>query len=122
MQTGPDATAVGIRVGDRVGDRVGEAVTATGAGVAATHTVVEIWFTAPLRPLYDVTEKTLVELPAMLLSSDVPTPDPTPIAKRVMPLARAVFAAVPGAVADWPSVSTTNTFEAPLRDALKMLF
>ena len=48
---------------------------------------------------------------AMALSSDVLAPDPTPIARTVMPASRAFLAseAVSGGLLDWPSVTIMAT-------------
>mmetsp|Transcript_22300 Transcript_22300/g.67019 ORF Transcript_22300/g.67019 Transcript_22300/m.67019 type:complete len:303 (+) Transcript_22300:1995-2903(+) len=72
---------VGLRVGSRVGDRVGGRVGArvTGA-LAAEHTVVAIELTMFVRPENDDTVVTRLLDPAIAVSCDVLTPEPTPTA------------------------------------------
>jgi hypothetical protein len=72
--------------------------------------------------LNDVTVLTRLLLPAIELSSEVPIPEPTPIANIVIPLARAAAAASPGAVLARPSVSTTSILCALLCVPLKTEF
>ena len=107
-------------VGNSVGDRV--AGGGVGGAFAAVQTVAEMVLVMLESTLNEPTVLTRLLLPAMVVSSAESMPDPTPIAKIVIPLARADAAAEAGDEDAWPSVITIRILCAPCRAPLKTEF
>ena len=109
----------GAPVGASVGSGLGGGV---GGAFAAVQTVAEMVLVMLESTLNEPTVLTRLVLPAMVVSSAESMPDPTPIAKIVIPLARADAAAEAGDEDAWPSVITIRILCAPCRAPLKTEF